>query len=100
MILEHILSYVADFLSTKFSDISSILVLLFFYLTAGAIALPTGSFGGALPVVLSDVECNGDESSILNCTENSFDVQCNSGEGAAIICQGKTYGVAGPCIYC
>ena len=51
--------------------------------------LPTGSFGGALPIVLSDVECDGNESSVLSCPSNTTHIQCDSGEGAAIICQGK-----------
>ena len=51
--------------------------------------LPTGSFGGALPLVLSNVECNGNESSILSCPSNTTHIQCDSGEGAAIICQGN-----------
>ena len=54
----------------------------------GAIVLPTGSFKGTLPLVLSNVECDGNESSILSCTSNTSHIQCDSGEGVAIICQG------------
>ena len=62
--------------------------LEFISLTVGAIVLPTGSFRESLPLVLSDVECDGNESSILSCTFNTTHIQCDSGEGAAIICQG------------
>ena len=57
----------------------------------GAIVLPTGSFRGSLPLVLSDVECDGNESSILSCTSNTSHIQCDSGIGAAIVCQGREY---------
>ena len=63
-------------------------VVILISLTVGAIVLPTGSFRESLPLVLSDVECNGNESSILSCTFNTSHIQCDSGEGAAIICQG------------
>ena len=55
----------------------------------GAIVLPTGSFSGELSIVLSDVECEGNESSLLDCPGNTSPVECDSGEGSAIICQGK-----------
>ena len=55
----------------------------------GAVILPTGSFNGALPVVLSDVACVGNENSILNCSGNAITVECDSGEGAAVVCQGE-----------
>ena len=55
----------------------------------GAVVLPTGSFSGALPTVLSDVACVGNESSLLNCSGNVASVECDSGEGAAIVCQGR-----------
>ena len=57
----------------------------------GAVVLPTGSFNGALPVVLSDVACAGNESSLLNCSRNVVSVECDSGEGAAVVCQSKSY---------
>ena len=41
-----------------------------------------------MPIVLSNVECDGNESSIISCADNTSDIQCDSGEGAAIICQG------------
>ena len=56
---------------------------------AGAVVLPTGSFNGALPAVLSDVECLGNENSLLNCSGNVVNVECDSGEGAAIVCQSE-----------
>ena len=56
----------------------------------GAVVLPTGSFSGALPVVVSDVACVGNESSLLNCSVNTVSVECDSGEGAAIVCQGES----------
>ena len=61
------------------------------YTCAGAVVLPTGSFNGALPVVLSDVACVGNESSLLSCPGNILAPECYSGEGAAIVCQGKMY---------
>ena len=45
-----------------------------------------------MPIVLSNVECDGNESSIISCDDNTSYIQCDSGEGAAIVCQG-IYGV-------
>ena len=59
------------------------------YMCTGAVVLPTGSFSGTLPVVLSDVACVGNESSLLNCSANTVSVECDSGEGAAVVCQSK-----------
>ena len=60
------------------------------YKYIGAVVLPTGSFAGALPVILSDVVCVGNESSLLDCSGNTVAVECVSGEEAAIVCQGET----------
>ena len=68
---------------------------VFVYVYTGAIVLPTGSFDEALPVVLSDVGCVGNESSLLDCPRSTHSVECDSGEGAAIVCQGRFY----LCIY-
>ena len=62
---------------------------MYFYLFIGALVLPTGSFDGALSIVLSDVACVGNESYILNCTGNIIAPECDSGEGAAVVCQGE-----------
>ena len=62
----------------------------FIYKYIGAVVLPSGSFEGALPNVLSDVACTGNENSLLNCSGNTIAVECVSGEGAAIVCQSKT----------
>ena len=59
-------------------------------LQSGAVVLPTGSYDGALPLVLSDVVCIGNESTLLDCSP-TLAVECISGEGAAIVCQGKSY---------
>ena len=77
--------------STYYWKKASLDLIALYYLLhlVGAIVLPTGSFGGALPFVIRDVECDGNESSVLSCPFNTTHIQCDSGEGAAIICQGK-----------
>ena len=61
------------------------------YTYIGAVVLPTGSFHGSLPIVLSDVACVGHETYILNCSGNINAPECDSGEGAAIVCQGERH---------
>ena len=39
--------------------------------------------------MLSDVQCEGDESSLLMCPGTTPPGDCLSGKGAAVICQGK-----------
>ena len=86
-------AYYREKASLLYSDILTLNLLYLLHLV-GSIVLPTGSFGGALPLVLRDVECDGNESFILSCPSNTTHIQCDSGEGAAIICQGKV------CVVC
>ena len=58
-------------------------------LILGAIALPTGFFGGVVDIVFKSVSCIGTESSLLDCVGNSSSTACDSMEDAAIICQGN-----------
>ena len=43
----------------------------FLIYTPGAVVLPTGSFDGELSIVLTDVVCQGNEESILQCPEST-----------------------------
>ena len=61
---------------------------MYAYITTGAIALPTGFFGGVLEIVLNNVSCVGTEQSLLSCAGNTFNSTCKSLEDAAIVCQG------------
>ena len=40
--------------------------------------------------MLSDVACEGNESSLLNCLGRTSSIECVSGEGAAVVCQGES----------
>ena len=57
----------------------------------GALFLPTGSFDWELPIVISDVECEGNESSLLDCLVSLPPGECPSREGAAVVCQGRRW---------
>ena len=65
----------------------------------GAVILPTGSFDGELPIVLTDVVCQGNEESILQCPESTVIGGCESGAGAAVVCQGE-YFASLTCYHC
>ena len=59
-------------------------------LFTGALALDGGKFSDAnTPVLISEIECIGNESNLLQC-EHSTDSQtvCGSREQAAAVCQG------------
>ena len=57
----------------------------------GAVVLPTGSFDGALPIMLTDAVCEGNKESLLQCPESTNTEGCESGTGAAVVCQGKPF---------
>lgn len=61
---------------------------------AGAIPIDGGLFSDpSVPVLIGNVDCNGNESNLLECshiTENDEVVsQCDPREKAAVACQGK-----------
>ena len=60
-------------------------------LNSGALALPTGFFGGVVDIVLGNLLCVGTEHSLLECVGNTTFTTCESLEDAAIICQGSIY---------
>ena len=54
----------------------------------GAIAVTTGSFSEtSLPHVLSNVNCQGSETNLLQC-QYSIPDSCGATEVAAVVCQG------------
>ena len=59
-----------------------------FCTSTGAVAARFGA--GIGPIYLDDVECNGSESSLTDCS-HSFFVSCSSGhrEDAGVRCQGR-----------
>lgn len=69
-------------------------------LCAGSIALTDSVFSEERAILLLyDVNCNGSESSLLNCEHNSLSqTNCGPLEDAGVVCQGK-YGLscAAPC---
>ena len=56
----------------------------------GAIAVTSGLFSEtSLPIVIGEVFCSGNESSLLQCPyRDGLDSSCGSSEDAAIVCQG------------
>ena len=56
----------------------------------GAVALFRAAFGaGSGPVLLDDVECTGNEASLLECAHSVGSHYCYHGEDAGVICPGK-----------
>ena len=41
--------------------------------------------------MLTDVVCQGNEESILQCPESTGTEDCESGAGAAVVCQGEIF---------
>ena len=58
---------------------------------AGAVARTRAYFGsGGGPILLADMFCSGDESSLLNCNRNMFGtLNCNHFEDAGVTCEGE-----------
>ena len=56
----------------------------------GAVVLPAGTFeaGADQPVVLREVACNGNETSLDQCSHSTSSGECSE-QGAAVVCQGK-----------
>ena len=63
------------------------------YFTSDAIARSNASFGqGSGSILLDDVECTGNELSILSCTHNSIGSHnCDHSKDAGVICFGGEY---------
>ena len=95
---------VAFLLTVRSSHFSPITPFLSFYyyhssiisfvICAGAIPIDGGLFSDpSVPVLIGNVDCNGNESNLLDCsyiTENDEVVsQCDPREKAAVACQGK-----------
>ena len=57
----------------------------------GAVAVTRAFFGpGTGPIVLDNIECLGNEESLLSCPyQDSVDINCDHSEDASVICQGK-----------
>ena len=53
----------------------------------GAVALTSGLFPGVLVHILTNVQCDGSETSLLNCPVTISD-QCLLQQDAAVVCQG------------
>ena len=68
-------------------------LLTYCYWPTGAIALSSGLFPGELAPILTDVQCIGTESYLLDCP-TSPSQQCDSQEEAAVVCQGNTLRLA------
>ena len=62
-----------------------------FFVDVGSIALTNSIFSEERAVLLlRDVNCNGSESSLLNCEHNSrLQTNCGPLEDAGVVCQGK-----------
>ena len=61
---------------------------MYILVIAGAIAVTTGSFiETSLPHLLSNVNCQGSETNLLQC-QYSIPNGCGSTEDAAVVCQG------------
>ena len=60
-------------------------------INVGAVATSRAIFGqGAGPILLSDVQCSGTETSLIECYWTAHDIHtCLHSEDAGVICQGK-----------
>ena len=58
------------------------------YFTSGAIARGNAYFGqGSELILLDDVQCTGNETSIFSCTHNSIGShRCDHSEDAGVVC--------------
>ena len=60
-----------------------------FYHSAGAIGLRNAVYGlGTGPIHLDNVNCTGNESSLLECPRNEQRHDCNHGQDASAVCSG------------
>ena len=58
--------------------------------TAGAIAAVGGYTESQLSVGITDLQCNGSEATIFNCSHNNLEeYNCASRDDAGVICQGQ-----------
>lgn len=58
-------------------------------LFTGSVALGYADFGpGTGPIYMTSVNCNGAESSLLDCVADTF-AQCTHSQDAGVICSGK-----------
>ena len=75
-----------------FIGLSMLMTLLFFFvILSGAIALGSGQFSeGSLPVLMTTVNCSGDEKSLVDCHHDEINTKlCDIFEDAAVVCQSE-----------
>ena len=63
------------------------------YFTSGAIARSSAYFGqGSGSILLDDVQCTGNETSIFSCSHNSIGSHnCDHSKDAGVVCFGGEY---------
>lgn len=78
-----LLSYISNYIKKKKNHAIN--------MCAGAIARRRAYFGsGSGPILLADMFCSGDESSLLDCNRNMFGMlSCNHFEDAGVTCEGE-----------
>ena len=60
------------------------------YTTSGAIAVQGSYSEGVWPIHINDLNCTGNEESVLECPHNGIvGYMCNHYEDAAVMCQGN-----------
>ena len=59
------------------------------YVIIGAVALTGHYTDWSLPHHIIDINCNGTETYLLNCSHNTRTDSCSRRDEAAVICQGK-----------
>ena len=75
-------------------DLSKSLLVYFktTFMPTDAVALSNAPFGaGTGPIHFNNVDCNGSEDNLLNCSHNSFSCYSGHSDDAGVRCQGKQF---------